>query len=134
MKPLKIEYFEMRKLEIATTIYCILWGIWLLLPWDSFSTSAVFNKMSEVAPEWVWGAIVFTSGVTQIVLAFHNKLTLSIISSGVAMFTFITLFIFTILSNYRATACITYATFSISSVMSYMQLLIIKKSQNGKRA
>lgn len=40
-----------------------LWGTWLLLPHDAFDSAPLYNKMSEFAPEWAWGAWAFVCGM-----------------------------------------------------------------------
>lgn len=50
----------------STTIlalYTILWGLWVANPfWDVFSRAPLYNALSSVAPEVVWGGIALVCG------------------------------------------------------------------------
>lgn len=65
-------HIETRPLEISTAVQSILWGTWLLLPFQTFGSSPVFSVMAVVAPEQVWGVLALASGVFQLVAA-HTK-------------------------------------------------------------
>lgn len=129
MKSLKIYFLDKRKTEFVTSAYCILWGIWLLLPWDSFSTSEVFRLMANLAPEWVWGIFVLSSGIFHLTAVISNNLKTSLIASLITLFTFTILFVLTAFSNYKATAVVTYFTLLVCSWHSYIELLLITKKK-----
>lgn len=43
-------------------IYTFLWGLWLALPWPTFNTGPVYNVMSTLGPEIVWGVAAMCIG------------------------------------------------------------------------
>jgi len=47
--------------------FTLLWGIWVANPlWAVFSTAPLFNAMSVLAPEWVWGTVAIIVGITML--------------------------------------------------------------------
>jgi hypothetical protein len=36
-------------------VYTFVWGLWLALPWQTFVRSPIYESMSNLAPELVWG-------------------------------------------------------------------------------
>lgn len=54
-----------RPLEFILAIQAILYGGWLLLPSNTFALSPVFSVMEGIAPELVWGGVIFGVGVIQ---------------------------------------------------------------------
>lgn len=54
-----------RPLEFILAIQAILYGGWLLLPIDTFNVSPTFSIMKGIAPEYVWGVVIFGVGVIQ---------------------------------------------------------------------
>lgn len=43
-------------------IMAMTWGLWLLLPWETFEATLVFDDLGERAPEWFWGLATVTAG------------------------------------------------------------------------
>ena len=48
------------------------WGIWILMPWDTFGSAKLFSKMSEFAPEWAWGTWSILCGILLIIAIFKG--------------------------------------------------------------
>lgn len=70
-------------LETMLGIESFLWGLWLLLPFDTFSASPVYSVMNQIAPEHVWGIGMIVLGIAQImVLCTHNPKARYIFSTG----------------------------------------------------
>lgn len=38
------------------------YGLWLLLPVNSFANSVSYEAMAELLPEWAWGVLFLTAG------------------------------------------------------------------------
>jgi hypothetical protein len=55
--------------ELWAGTLTLVWGIWLLIPWDTFSDSRSYDLMAHVMPEWAWGS-AFTIIGTMKVYAF----------------------------------------------------------------
>lgn len=51
--------------EVLSGVVALGWGIVLLMPWSTFSTSPSFNAMAY-APEWLWGFLLLWIGLTQL--------------------------------------------------------------------
>lgn len=50
------------------------YGLWLMAPWwNVFEISSIYNEMSMVAPEWLWGLIALMAGVIKFIGALHNR-------------------------------------------------------------
>lgn len=50
--------------SIFLALYTLGWGVWLAMPWDTFSRATVYNAM-DVFPEWSWGlAAIICAGVS----------------------------------------------------------------------
>jgi hypothetical protein len=50
---------------ILMGLYTILWGLWLINPWwDVFTSADLYSRMSELAPEWLWGLTAIMTGAT----------------------------------------------------------------------
>ena len=54
-----------RPLEFILAIQAIFYGGWLLLPTDTFGAFQTYVIMRSIAPEWLWGSIIFGVGVIQ---------------------------------------------------------------------
>lgn len=75
-----------RPLEFILAVQEILYGGWLLLPMDTFDNLATFSFMKSIAPEQVWGMVIFTVGVIQFFGLFTNRLFLRRILGVVDLF------------------------------------------------
>jgi hypothetical protein len=42
--------------------YTFVWGLWLALPWATFNRSPIYELMSNLAPEIVWGITAMCIG------------------------------------------------------------------------
>lgn len=43
-------------------VYTFVWGLWLALPWQTFVRSPIYDLMSNLAPELVWGIAAMCIG------------------------------------------------------------------------
>lgn len=43
-------------------MYTFIWGLWLALPWATFSRSPIYELMLSLAPEIVWGVAAMCIG------------------------------------------------------------------------
>lgn len=48
--------------ELSGGVLKVALGVWLLLPWDTFSSSPTFRVIS-IMPEWLWGTSLVGIGV-----------------------------------------------------------------------
>lgn len=43
-------------------VYTFVWGLWLALPWATFTRSPIYEMMNSLAPELVWGIAAMLIG------------------------------------------------------------------------
>jgi hypothetical protein len=43
--------------------YTLVWGLWLAMPWATFSRSPIYEMMNTLAPELVWGLAAMGIGL-----------------------------------------------------------------------
>jgi hypothetical protein len=53
-------------IEIASGVLMLGWGLQLLMPWNTFTTSASYAAMGAIMPEFAWGAMLAWVGLTQV--------------------------------------------------------------------
>lgn len=115
--------YEVEMVEIMSGVASFLWGIWLLNPvFDSFYSTPTFDTMAQIAPEWVWGAVMCIIGFAQIESTVLHRLNARKVTSITlaTMWIFITtLFAY---SNIASTATVIYATFAGFTIWSYLRL------------
>lgn len=52
-------------LDVWLALYALVYGLWLLLPIDTFGSAPVFAGLKQIAPEPVWGLIIAGSGAAK---------------------------------------------------------------------
>lgn len=57
---------DARILELFLALYSLIWGLWLMLPFETFATNFAFAVMNKIAPEYVWGTIAATAASIKI--------------------------------------------------------------------
>jgi len=61
--------FEVRRLELFFSLQTLIFGFWLLLPFNSMGTLA-YNTLIGAVDEFTWGLLFFFNGLSHI-LALH---------------------------------------------------------------
>lgn len=51
--------------EFSLAIFKFIFGVWFLLPFDTFSDTNTYRLMGQIAPEEVWGILFLVIGVIQ---------------------------------------------------------------------
>ena len=115
------------KLELICAIEAILWGTWLLVPWDMFSASKTFRFMNTIAPEWVWGLTVCLLGVCQLCGLLVKSYKTRRLAAVLSIFTWTLVSIAVIAGNYQSTATIIYPVFVVMSILIYSETTLWKK-------
>lgn len=88
----------------------ILFGMWLILPADTFNSAASYLVMSQIAPEWVWGAVTAMIGAGVAFGALRENPVILRISSLFGMFVWAVIGMSFMVSNNVSTAAVTYPT------------------------
>lgn len=54
--------------------FSILWGFWVANPWWTvFDQAAIFEFMTAVMPEWLWGTLAIVVGTSMLFGVMHNS-------------------------------------------------------------
>ena len=54
-------------LELFLGVYAFTFGVWLLLPFQTFTSTSSYEIMQRLASEWIWGMAAASIGAVQIV-------------------------------------------------------------------
>lgn len=128
---LKIVCAQSDPLEVVTAIQSILWGIWLLLPYDTFGSSRVYSVMATVAPEIWWGTFFLFIGMFQLILVHLRKRNSRRLLALAMLFSWTFADIGFWLSGSSSAAAITYLTFVIAAAWSV--IILYKPEQLASR-
>lgn len=104
-------------------ILTLFWGLWVVCPaWDAFSRAALYDKMSEFAPEWAWGTWSVTAGSILIITSWkHNYVNVCRALAFIAWhwFTVSTLMWF---GDWQNTGPLTYSLITSYAVFFYLNI------------
>jgi hypothetical protein len=114
---------QKRQLEFIPALFLLLWGIWVFLPWNTFSVSGAYAIMLSLAPEWTWGLAVASIGAFQLVALFTSKLRLRLFATLLNLFACISLLLLYGFGDYRSTGIINMFVFAVASWVSYLEIL-----------
>lgn len=107
--------------EVFNSTLSIAWGLWLLMPMDSFHSSIPgLALMGVFAPEPAWGVIILVIGLWQIAAVYVGNRTrrrIGMIISA-AMWTFIATFV--TLANPHSTGTVVYSMLALSQCAIYL--------------
>jgi hypothetical protein len=113
---------EKRIIEGIIALSALSWGVWLLLPFDTFGSSATFRVLPMIAPEWAWGAVFVTVsllllfGILRCSRAIRRHALLFLSLLWLATWSAL------VISNWRSTAATNYIWWAILSAYSYMRV------------
>lgn len=60
--------------EVFIGLSCLVFGAWLVVPWDTFQSAPAFAYMREVAPEYAWGTALLMVGLGKIIARYKRLL------------------------------------------------------------
>lgn len=118
----KISCVDPKPLETITAVQSISWGMWLLLPMNTFSASGTYSVMGLLASEEFWGILFVVLGVSQIVSMRVFSVRLRGMIATAMMFSWIFVDLGFWLSGSTSAAAITYSTFALASIWSVVAL------------
>lgn len=73
---------------VSAAILLLPWGIWLMLPLDTFGTGLAYRTMGALAPEAVWGVIFASVGVLLYVGTVLGHARVQAVAAGLAALAF----------------------------------------------
>lgn len=66
---------DTRGAEVLSALVAWTWGLWLLLPWDTFSSVSSYSFMSSLLKETTWGALfLFVGGLQSLAMCGNVQL------------------------------------------------------------
>lgn len=99
----------------------ILWGLWILLPWNTLPSTPSFDFIETLSPnETVWGFLVMTCGLLQAAQLRYRQRTL-LLAPALVWWTFIAIGVG--IANPSAPAWITYAAVAALAAAHYIRAL-----------
>lgn len=108
--------------ELYFSIISMLWGLWLLAPAESFTTSQAFTAMAGIAPEQVWGMVILCVGALRLhALATGNWLARKSIAFLAALFWIFVALMFA-MSSIASTGVPVYTLHALASIWVYVRL------------
>jgi hypothetical protein len=113
---IKMIHYDTRALEFTLSFQCVAWGIWLILPLDTFSSSQVYSIISRILPEWVWGIIFLTAGILQIYSVHQYHWAFRRLMATVVLFLWVIVDVSLWVSRSSSAASITYLVFALSAM------------------
>ena len=67
------ELFETRRLEVYLAGTTAVFGVWLMMPFESMGSTA-FELIRHAAPEWLWGLVFMFNGLSHMMaLAINGR-------------------------------------------------------------
>jgi hypothetical protein len=108
-----------KKLEFISALQIFLWGLWLLLPFDSFASSKIFMNLEKIAPEWAWGFAAVVIGASWV---FCRNLKIR------SLFALLTIMFWSVItltymqSNFMSTATVVYPTLILIASMAFNEI------------
>jgi hypothetical protein len=113
---------QLRYIEYLLASISAWWGIWLLMPWQSFASTPTFAFAHRVAPEWAWGTVVTTGGM----LLFTGLLMVSRPIRRAALMllslTWLSVWVALTVGNWQSTATIIYVHMAVMCAFAYLRL------------
>jgi hypothetical protein len=114
--------YDTEPVEVFLGATAILLGLLLLNPWtDTFASTSVYDTLSAVAPEYIWGASLLMLGWARLyaVLLNLHSLRQTVAFCGFLLWLFVTIAFAH--ANPAATAVPVYGMFSLASAWVYIR-------------
>lgn len=100
------------------------WGIWLLMPWETFGTAKLYSKMDEFAPEWAWGTWALICGaliIFAVAKGLYKTLSFAI---GFAVWHWATVSSMMWWGDWQNTGGLTYSFITLYCIYAYLNIKI----------
>lgn len=113
---------ERRLTELSMYLAALLWGIWMLLPQDTFASSpATWQIVADIAPEWAWGLAMIVSSAVGIIGVYSRHVRRRRVALAALACLWFAIWLCFVMSNWRSTGVITYLWFVILYAISYLK-------------
>jgi hypothetical protein len=116
---------------IILGVYTFLWGIWIANPWwSTFNRAALYSKLDDVGPEWLWGVLAMVCAVAISYGAIRPSYRALIVGSLVGFLHWTTIAFFYFLGDWQNTGGITAGTFATYAAFIYLNVRVNHKRGN----
>lgn len=114
-----IKYGDTRLLEVFMGLFFLVWGSYVMLAQNSFTSSAVFIYISQLMPEWGLGILLITIGLSVLSLSVCDRIKIhrAALLLGHAVWTFLA--VFALLGDHTSPAVATYSFVAITMIYLY---------------
>jgi len=120
----KIALTDTIPVESITAVQSMLFGLWLILPFDTFSSGSVFDIMNQIAPESIWGVLMMVLGITQLYTVHTKRVFYRIWATRIMLPVWVIIDLSFLLSRTASSASITYFVFVMCSIWSLISLAL----------
>jgi hypothetical protein len=120
-----------RPLEFLLAIQSILYGSWLLLPFDTFGSAITFSIMRQIMPECFWGVVILAIGIIQLVGLTTDQLIARRVLASLDLMTWLTIDVALWLSGSASIAPIFIFTSVLASVLILVELFHQARTGSG---
>lgn len=120
----KIALTDTIPVESITAVQSMLFGLWLILPFDTFGSGSVFDIMRQIAPETTWGVLMMILGVAQLYVVHVKKVLYRIWVTRIMLPVWVIIDLSFLLSRTASSASITYFVFVMCSAWSLISLAL----------
>ena len=110
-----------RATEMVLSCAALSWGIWLLLPLDTFGASVAFTVLGQLGPEWMWGLLMGGAGLQGLWGAYKGSYTMRRWSLLVQAGCWLAIWCAFVLSSWRSTTTIHYIWWVVLCVLAYLR-------------
>lgn len=110
--------------SILLGILTFFWGLWLALPFNTFGSAAVYSKMDQFAPEWLWAFWAMCVGLVSVYTILRRKSKMLSKAHGFTSWHWATVSAMMWWGNWQNTAGLTYTFISLYAVFCYLNVKV----------
>lgn len=114
-------------LELYMSFLLIIFGVWFLIPFDSFSGSPIFNSfvfevLDHYTGELLLGIFSILIGIVKLLSVLHSKQKIDIIANIAAIVLWGTVWMSAVIGRYFLVATVVYASFFFVSIYLHIRI------------
>lgn len=121
-----VKYGDTRLLEVFIGLFSLVWGLYILFPINSFSSTSIFLYLSELIPEWSLGLALMLIGTCTAAFATSDNCGKRRLSLFINHLAWMFLFAFAVMGNYASPAICTYGFFAAALMYLFIKSPVCK--------